>query len=186
MADPLDEALRPHLERAWRLIDSRMADARSHARTGMFPLAAQRLVDLHHGLLRSDGAGLVGDSFAEFYRDSWRHDPHDADLHDPAMREPVADGAMAARTAPIMGNEPAKELALHVERARYGLMAATAGTVHGIAHDEPSRLAAIDTWHEQHSAVLKGWARGTLSNGQMALHAATGYLRLKPEFRDGQ
>jgi hypothetical protein len=180
--DPMDEALAPHARRADRLIVDRFADARSHARTGHVALAAQRLSDLHHGLIGPDGSGIIGDARAAAYRDAWRLEPHDPELHDPDRRYPTSEGAQAARTAPIGGGDAYRELALLLERARVALVTAHAAA--GRSGDAARRATAIDTWHEQHGTAIRRWARGRLSDDQIGIHAATNWLRMRGEFRD--
>lgn len=168
----MDAALVPHLRRADRIVVDRFRDAAAHARQGDVVTAAQRLADLHHSLIGPDGTGAIGDARVAFYRDAWRHDPHDPEIHDPNLMHPAWDGAQAARTAPIGGIDARRDLGLLLERARHGL-----ATVVG-------NSAAIDTWHQQHATAVRGWARRTLSDSQISINAATGYLRLKPEYRD--
>lgn len=174
--DPLDTALVPHIKRADRLIVARMADARSHAKIGLVAWATQRLADLHLGLMGPDGSGLIGDARAAAYTYAY-HAGYDPDLHDPDRRYSTAEGARAARTAPIGGVDAHRELGVHVERARLGLIAAQAG-------DAAGRATALDAWHEQHSAALRSWARRRLSDDQVSITAAIGWLRQKPEYRD--
>lgn len=172
MADTLDADLIPHLRRADRLIVARLKDARAHAHRGDVVTATQRLVDLHHSLIGPDGGGVIGDARAAFYRDAYRHEPFDAELHDPARLHPSAEEAHAARTAPVGRVDAHRDLGVLIERARRGLVVATGNPT------------AIDTWHEQHATAIRAWARRTLSDSQIALTAATNYLRLLPEFRD--
>ena len=169
----LDEAIRPHIARADRFIAARLADARSHAKVGQIATAAQRLADLQFGLLGPDGSGLIGDSRAAFYRHA-HHADYDPDLHDPARRLPVAEGARAARTAPIGGVDSPRELALLIDRARSGPVLAHA----------TGRPEAFDTWHGQHATALRAWARRRISDDQISITAAVNWLRQKPEFRD--
>jgi hypothetical protein len=44
----------------------------------------------------------------------------------------------------------------------------------------------LDTWHRQHSAAIRATAVRMLSDSQIALHAATNWVRMLPEFRDGE
>lgn len=170
--DPFDAALAPHLRRAGRLIAARLDDAKAHALGGAIATATQRLVDLHHDVAGPDGRGIVGEARAAFYWDSYRLDPFDPEIHDPDRRFPTSEEATAARTAPIGGVDAHRDLAVHIERARRGLVTATGNP------------AAIATWHQQQMMAMKAWARRTLSDSQVGLMSAIGAHRMRPEFRD--
>lgn len=176
MNDPLNDQLTPHLQRAQRLVAARLADARAHAHRGDVVTATRRLADLHHALIGPDGSGAIGDAKAAFYRHA--HADFDPELHDPARRLPTPEGAAVARTAPILGRDAYHDAASRFAQARMRLVvAAVAGA------DTGARSAAIETWHAQQTTALAGWARGTLSDAQMAIHQAVADLRLRPEWR---
>lgn len=177
MADPLDRALAAHLRTAFNLIAARLDDAHAHANRNNIPIAAIRLIDLHHALAGPHGHGLIGDARAAFYRDA--HDDFDESIHDPDRRHPTPEGMTAARTAPIGGIDSHRQLGLHIDQARVGLVTAMAGRA-----DPSIRQSLIDTWHSQTRDMLVGWARRTLSDSQVALNGAVSFLRLRQEFRD--
>lgn len=182
MTDPFDAALHPHVRRTDALIRARFADARAHALHGDIATAGQRLADLQVALAGPGGSGAIGDARAAFYREAHRQHEFDPDLHDPDRRDPTPEGAAAARSISLFGADQGREVAGLLELARHGLVAAHAGT--GSAADARLRDMIIDTWHEQHSTAVRAWARRTLSNSQVAIHAAVGWLMQKPEYRN--
>lgn len=180
MIDPLDQALAIPLRRAMSMIAERTEEAHAFALVGNLAAATQRLARLQVSLTGPEGSGLIGDARATFYRDVYRIEPFDPELHDLDRHLPTAEAAKTARTVPIGGKDAWRELAAQLEQARGNLIAAYGQQ----AADAGNRRAALATWQEQTRTALQAWARRTLSDSQITIHHAVGRLRLKPEYRD--
>jgi hypothetical protein len=168
-ADKLLATLRPWADRAARLVERRLDDARLHAAAGSPSVAKARLVELYGSLVRH-----VSDARGHFYRDSFTKHRLDFDpeIHDASVA-PSHDGELAARNTPILGRPYERDLLDLVEDADRALVSATlagGGTF-------------FENWSTTHRDRIVSRASRELSDAQMAIFEAVGEILVKPELR---
>jgi hypothetical protein len=169
-AATLMATLRPWRDRAARLVERRLDDARMHAAAGREATAKARLVELYGSLVRH-----VSDARGHFYRESFNQHQRaglDPDIHELSVG-PTHDGELAARNTPILGRPYDRDLLDLVEDADRALTSAT--------------LAGggefLTNWSTTHRDRLVGRANRELSDAQMAIFEAVGEVLVKPELR---
>jgi hypothetical protein len=201
--------VRPWIERADRLIGSRVEDARSHAwlaltdrvvgakdgrrtiqtakSTRSMRAAESRLAELLEALagpsLDSRG-GLIRDARASFYRSAfelWAGRIPDAILDRRA--KPTKAGEREARAVLIHGRELRPDVDAVIDAARRGLAAAVALAGTRGATDGQSR-DALDAWAERHTQAIRRTVRTLLSDSDVAIYWGVGRSLVRPEFRE--
>jgi hypothetical protein len=178
-----DEALRPWVERAGRLITDRLADARAHAEAGRTFEANQRLAELRRELFdreTADGGSLLSNARAAFYRQGFHAEPFDLAIHRPLY--PGQAGELAARFSLIGGRNQYLDARLLIEDA-VGSLRGLASTAAILRDSKPPEHwpAQFDGWERRQAGRLTSHFRSALSDAQMALYSAVGQLRIKPE-----
>ncbi|MHB8397338.1 MAG: hypothetical protein ACYDCI_00165 [Candidatus Limnocylindrales bacterium] len=169
-------AIRPWLVQASTAIAARLHDARAHAETGRLHSAAERLDELERTL----ADGVIGPARAQFYRHAFLDQKSvlDRDMIDYTV-EPTSSGAIAASTAPILGEDQYQSIGELIDRAGDELKLANAVQ----RPDGRPRSAYHDDWERRHRTAITSAAHGALSNAQMALHNAVGQLLIRADIR---
>jgi hypothetical protein len=169
-----DAALRHWSARAAVLIWDRLADARAHAQVGRVHDAGRRLGELQLGLVdgSSRNGSMLGNARAAFYRNAFREEPHDLAIHQ--VIRPDAAGELVARSAPILGRDQHADLRAAI--------AAAGESLRRLAASMPA-AEQFSAWEARERDRLTAQTRMALSNAQIALSEAVGFLRVKPELR---
>jgi hypothetical protein len=170
VSDHLDDALRPWLARSAHAIASRLRDARAHAEAGRPIDAHDRLEELH----RSSVATLR-DARGKFYDDAFRH--HRSP--DSALT-PTQEGRITAQSAKISGYNHEHEIRAAIDHTAEQLHLATVAR----QLDPVRRSTPFELWEQHHSQKLTSHMRGMLSDAQIALHEAIGFLIAEHARRD--
>ncbi len=171
----LRAALRPWTDRAARLIERRLDDARAHAADGQIPTATRRLTELARVLSQT-----VSDARASFYRQAFQQHTRaglDPDVHRFGLG-PDHEGELAARSAPILGRVYGNELLDVIADAQAAMTSAALA-------DQGGALGGgfLPNWAVQYRDRLIGLAAGHLSSGQISIFHAVGQILIRPELR---
>ena len=168
----LRAALRPWTDRAGRMIERRLDDARAHAAAGQIPTANRRMTELFGSL-----AGHVADAKGHFYRQAFQQ--HSRAGLDPAVHQldlgPDQVGEQAARQAAILGWKHADQLLDVISDAQASLTSAALADQNGGSF--------LGGWAEQHRDRLAALTARQLSDAQIAIFEAVGQILIRPELR---
>ena len=175
-----DDALRPWLVRAGRLIADRLADARAHAEAGRTFDANQRLSELRRNLLddQSGQGSLLSNARAAFYRQAFTDPPHDPSQHRELRPEPAAE--LTARFGLIGGRNQYLDARFVLEEITGSLrgLGDVATTMRNSKQPEHWR-AQFDGWQTRSTDGLTAHMHTALSDAQAALSDAVSRVRVK-------
>jgi len=174
-----DDALRPWLARAGRLIADRLADARAHAEAGRVFDANQRLNELRRDLLddQSGAGSLLSNARAAFYRAAFTAEPFDGSRHRPLRPEPAAE--LTARFGLIGGRNQYLDARLKMDEIVGSMRGLSSVQASGIGYRDGTWPARWDGWQKRHTDGLTSYMATALSNAQTTLTDAVGQLMVK-------
>jgi hypothetical protein len=179
-----DDALRPWVARAARLINDRLADARAHAEAGRPFEANERIAELRRQLV-DDQAGdgsLLSNARAAFYRQGFHAEPFNPAIHRQIGPDPA--GELAARFALVGGRNQYLDARILLEDIVGSLRGlGDARTIVGDTKPPEYWRAQFDGWHGRKTAALVSHIHAALSDAQMSLYSAVEQLRIKPELQ---
>jgi len=179
-----DDALRPWLVRAGRLIADRLADARAHAEAGRTFDASQRLAELRRNLLDDmSGAGsLLSNARAAFYKQAFHAEPFDGRVHRDVLPDPA--GELAARFSLIGGRNQYLDARMKLEEITGSLRGlGDVATIAGDSKPAEHWRAQFDGWQKRHTEGLTRHMHLALSDARAALTTAVSDVRVKPSVR---
>jgi hypothetical protein len=168
LADPLDDHLRGHVDRARTLVARRLADARTHAALGEIRPAVSRIDELGHGLHRA-----LSDARSQFYRRAFRD--RDLAIHDLTLG-PDQEEEKVARTAELSGRDQYLDLTVALATASLNLRLAA-------AVPDLNRAAALAAWEARHRITISRHMETALSDAQMTIHHTTRLALVRKELQ---
>ncbi|MBU6429012.1 MAG: hypothetical protein KGR26_08380 [Cyanobacteria bacterium REEB65] len=161
--------------------------ARRFQRGPSYQAAINRLGSLQAALIgpSSDSTeGLIRDARAAFYADSVRlWTPHvEPEYRITLEPAPTAAGERLMRTAIVHGYDLSREVGPSIETAKRNLFVAmNRASRRGSSADDGVKL--IGLWAQQTRDQLIRKVSQVLSDSDKAVHEATGWLLIKPEYR---
>ena len=169
-------AIAPWMAQASTVVASRLRDARAHAEAGRMVDAALRLAELD----RSIADGILAPARGQFLHAAFRDQKSilDPDIVDETVFLTPAT-VVAAKTAPIQGQDQYRAVGAMIDQAHAELKLAT--SIQRV--DGASRTAYHESWERRHRDTITAAVHGHLLNAQIQLHSAIGFLLIRPDVR---